>query len=581
MPPLLLLLLAATAVGGGGSGELRAARLLENDSAVGRGSGEPNHGGELFLHVVAAPPRTSSDFTQQPGATPADGSLDRPFRSVHAARDALRAGLGKGRPRTVLLHGSHHLAEPLRLDARDSGTAAAPVTWRSRWAAEPARLSGGRKLPVAGFAPVAVPSGAVGALRANLSALGLNASVIGPGFMPGAQPGNYPVNAMELFVDGKPMLRARSPNVGPNGTWMWGGFQNATVAGQDSNMSFTFADAALGALWAKAAATGELWLHGYFEWDYRDDYVKIDSVVPIGGETSSYNITRNYDTVAQHPFTKGCRFYAVANLELLDQPGEYFLDQTTGELYVLPDRPFTAETDVVVSVLSSVVIAQHVSHYTWKDLVISDARGSPLTVEGTGSNNIVDSCTVSNSGLFCMAVAGNNNVVRNCTVFGCGQGGIALFAGMPLAALVAGNSSVIGNHISNFSRICRTYNPAVTVSGVGNYVGMNTMLNSPHTMITAGAVDTVFEFNHLQHACYETSDASAFYVGRSWDQRGNIVRSNTFVDVRNTEKLGLIAAGAPCCQQVGVCAFQSRLAGAAAALLLQQHCCKHLHARLT
>ena len=49
--------------------------------------------------------------------------------SQHAARDALRAGLGKGTglPITVRISGDHHLQQPLVLDHRDSGTPTAPV----------------------------------------------------------------------------------------------------------------------------------------------------------------------------------------------------------------------------------------------------------------------------------------------------------------------------------------------------------------------------------------------------------------------------------------------------------------------
>ena len=41
----------------------------------------------------------------------------------------------------------------------------------------------------------------------------------------------------------------------------------------------------------------------------------------------------------------------------------------------------------------------------------------------------------------------------------------------------------------------------------------------------------------LQHCVYECIDAGAFYVGRSWAQRGNVVRFNTFDTVRPTERL--------------------------------------------
>lgn len=52
----------------------------------------------------------------------------------------------------------------------------------------------------------------------------------------------------------------------------------------------------------------------------------------------------------------------------------------------------------------------------------------------------------------------------------------------------------------------------------------------------SGALDRA-EHNVLRHICYETVDTGAFYVGRSWSQRGNIVRFNTFDTVRATERL--------------------------------------------
>jgi hypothetical protein len=65
-------------------------------------------------------------------------------------------------------------------------------------------------------------------------------------------------------------------------------------------------------------------------------------------------VTRNKATKPQYPFTKGCRFYAVAALELLDAPGEYHVDQKTGTLHFLPPSPLTPSSDVMVSVLDSV-----------------------------------------------------------------------------------------------------------------------------------------------------------------------------------------------------------------------------------
>jgi len=133
------------------------------------------------------------------------GSATNPFcHSVHAARDAMRAGLGAGGPRTVLISGDHHLSEPLQLDSRDAGSPEAPVVWRSKDPADPARLTGGKKLPGDAFSAAgAVPSGAAGVMKIDLYAHGLNSTAI-PGM---SSP--YPWDNLELFVGGKPQTRAR------------------------------------------------------------------------------------------------------------------------------------------------------------------------------------------------------------------------------------------------------------------------------------------------------------------------------------------------------------------------------------
>ena len=83
-----------------------------------------------------------------PLATPGgDGSPDRPFVTVEAARDAIRrmkAGCTLQGPVTVYLHdGTHYLSDTLELTADDSGSAEHPVVYQSAPGAQ-ARLSGGQ-----------------------------------------------------------------------------------------------------------------------------------------------------------------------------------------------------------------------------------------------------------------------------------------------------------------------------------------------------------------------------------------------------------------------------------------------------
>ena len=39
------------------------------------------------------------------------------------------------------------------------------------------------------------------------------------------------------------------------------------------------------------------------------------------------------------------------------------------------------------------------------------------------------------------------------------------------------------------------------------------------------------EFNEIHNVVYESGDAGAYYVGRDWTQRGNILRHNFWHDI--------------------------------------------------
>jgi hypothetical protein len=466
---------AAAAAGGGARARARApsaslaamaaaalllcAAVAAIDSGVGGQqhsvASSPPQQAETLIHVVAASSHggggSTSPNKRRAAAAAADGSEAAPFDTLHAARDAMRGGLGRGGPRTLLIEGSHHLRSPLQLDERDTGTAEAPVTYRSRSASDPARLSGGIRLPSSAFSPASVPSGASGVLKISLFDHGLNSSMVLPLAAVPDQGSSFLTDTMELFVDGHAMTRARSPNIQPDGRWQFAGYENMSGPGlnssftDSSNTSFVFTDMSLAPLWLQAARDSGLWLHGYFQHDYRDTYVKVASMEPIG-DHYAWNVTRAAETPPgpDSQFTKGSRFYALAALELLDSAGEYHINSTTGELWLLPPRPLTADTELTVSVLENVIDAKLVSHHSFMNIEIGEARGSLIVLAGSGdahnsgSSNVVQNCTLRNSGSVCAAVAGNNNSIHGNRIYGCGKGGVALFAGMPTSALVPG-----------------------------------------------------------------------------------------------------------------------------------------------
>eukprot|EP01046_Picozoa_sp_COSAG06_P067581 COSAG06_NODE_17586_length_932_cov_1.157263_1_plen_162_part_10 len=105
----------------------------------------------ITYHVQ--PPPDAAVVRDDDEAAEADGSPARPFRSLTA------------------VVGAGTYAEHLELTPADSGRAHRPVVWRAAQDA-PVLISGGLHVPAATFSPWT--QGPAGAMRSNLTALGLN-----------------------------------------------------------------------------------------------------------------------------------------------------------------------------------------------------------------------------------------------------------------------------------------------------------------------------------------------------------------------------------------------------------------------
>ena len=59
------------------------------------------------------------------------------------------------------------------------------------------------------------------------------------------------------------------------------------------------------------------------------------------------------------------------------------------------------------------------------------------------------------------------------------------------------------------------------------------------SLFTFAGNDCLFEYNSLSDLCYEVTDSGAFYSGRSWIDRGNIIQHSVFKNIITTEKVYL------------------------------------------
>ncbi len=443
------------------------------------------------------------------------GTLNKPFATLERARDAirelkLRGGLPTGGVTVSIRGGTYALAKTFELSEQDAGTQTAPIVYRP-YRNEDVHLAGGKE--ISGFTPV-TDSAIINRLDKSARDHVLQVDLLTHGITDfgGLNPrgiGKQSIpSALELFFNDKPMTLSRWPNTG------WTKIA-ATPAGPKGGR-FTY-KGNRPSRWAQAE---DIWLHGYWTWDWADSYVNVQAID-----------TRNREIVTKEPhgaygYKPEGRYYAFNILEELDEPGEWYLDRKSGILYFWPPAPIT-RGKAIVSRLPTVIALRATSHVTIQGITVECCRGTAITVAG-GTDNRIAGCTIRNAGTDAVKIAGGaRNGVVGCDIYQCGECGIRLGGGDRKKLLPAGNY-VVNTRIHDISQWVRTYVPGIAIDGVGNRIANNLIYNAPHSAILLHGNDHLIEYNEIHHACLETADSGAFYMGRDYAERGNVVRFNYF-----------------------------------------------------
>jgi len=476
----------------------------------------------LLLSALAAPVPASplTLYVSPQGHDGALGTQTAPLATLAGARDRLRSLKGANKlPKEGAIvwirGGAYRLRDTFTLTGADD-LSPAPVTYAA-YHGEPVRLTGGQE--VKGWKPVTDPAilgrldptarGHV--LQTDLKAQGITdyGQMTPRGFAKPVTPAG-----LELFFQDTPMTLARWPNAG----------QWARVAGAASDQGadhFSY-EGDRPARWAQAE---DAWVYGYWQFDWADSYAKIQGV------DAAHHQIRAAQSGDLLSYTPGHRWYALNLLEELDTPGEWYLDRKTGVLYFWPPSDIKKGRPTV-SLTRDLVRLDGVSHVTLRGLTLEACRGDAVTIRG-GAHDLVDGCTIRSAGNRGATIAGaTDSGVRGGEITGAGDGGVTLDGGNR-KTLTPGRNFVENCRIHDYSRWDRTYRPGVGVDGVGNRVAHCLIYDAPHNAILLSGNDHRIEYNEIHHVCQQTGDAGAFYMGRNWTMRGNVVRFNYFHDLVN------------------------------------------------
>jgi len=443
------------------------------------------------------------------GRTPAPGNYDGPFATLERARDEIRGlkqdgGLPMGGVAVMLRGGTYERSRVFELSLADSGTLESPIVY-SACPGEEVRLTGGRE--VTNFEPATGP-GREGMLRADLGRLGI--TDLGEATARNKR--------LELFFDDEAMTLAR---------WPESGFVRIIdVVEKDGHKVHGIAGSKIGRFFFDGARAErwigekEIWLHGYWFWDWSDAYQQVKS---IDAEKRILALETPYHN---YGYRKGQRYYALNLLSELDSPGEWYCDRDKRILYFRPPAG-RGKGRAVLSVLPMLVAMRKTSFVTIRGLILEATRSTAVAVHGGRANRIAG-CVIRNTGSYAVDIAGGReNGVIGCDIYRTAEGGIRLSGGDRETLTPAGNFAE-NNHIHHFGRIYRTYRPAVAISGVGNRIAHNLIHDGPHNAIQLSGNEHIIELNEIHHVCFETGDVGAFYMGRDWTMRGTVIRHNYF-----------------------------------------------------
>jgi hypothetical protein len=470
-----------------------------------------NASAQLNIHVTSTAQglSTLTDLKKNPN-TPV--TL---IQSLAIIKDpALRGATGTLKE-SITIHldaGTYHLNETLRLDAASSGSVKHPITIEGPKDAS-AIISGGRSVsffsPITNAAMLArLPETTrSNVLQTNLPKQGITDYGQQSRHGYGAQ--NVPT-ALEVFYRNQAMTLARWPNQG---------FAKiATTPDGEKGSTFTV----LGANLKEWKDESDLLATGYWSQNWADATIPIKAM-----DLATQRITLT-EPAPPYGLKIGQPVFFQNALAELDQPGEWYLDKANGMLYFWPPQPLH-ENEVEVSMLNKLLAIDGASYIRISGVTFENARGDAINVNGSQHVAIANSI-IRNIGNSAAVIRGQDSGFADMLIENIGEGGVAL-AGGDRQTLKPGNLYVERSTIRRFARLSRTYQPGISISGVGNSAVGNRIFDAPHTAIIFVGNDHLISKNEIFDVCKETGDAAAIYTGRDWTARGTVISGNYIHDI--------------------------------------------------
>lgn len=503
--------------------------------------------GEIFIYVSPK------------GADSASGSIDDPIATFEGAVKKVRQ-IDKNKPVTVIFReGTYNFDNTVFMDARDSGTKNAPITYKA-YEGETPVFTSALKLDTSKFQFVTdaetlarIPEEGRGKVM-KIDLDDYNIGKLGP--IGWAQTETTcPLNWVDVYLDGKTQMISQWPN----GEMHYGKYVKTVIAGKTgrgvTNGGGVFqAETSRIGRW-QTADKDQMLVVGYWGEDYRHEMNKIAKI-----DEETLEITLMYGTDFGVQCNKTKRWKVKNLLEEMDCPTEWYLDRNDNTLYYYPPYDLKGHEMYVSYQTFPLIEFELLNYVNFEGLKFFGAetgiymgrdnhhinivgneffglqkRAIQMTQGNNYKNRIVNGRSRSSIGWKSTTQHNDStyiNVESN-DFYDTGFSHISFATGSPYN-LKDGHSRIHNNFMERASLITST-------SGIyaNNSMGLEVTNNSMHNMMfhayDYGYIRSDTSYNHIWNVTREPYDAGAIYAGRDFIMRDNIIHHNL---IHNTNSKG-------------------------------------------
>lgn len=491
-------------------------------------------------------------------ADPNGTNTDGPFKTIERARDVVREDTASmSSDITVVIRGGEYTTDTtISFDERDSGRNGFKVIYKN-YPGENPIINGGEI--VGDWSNEGTPN-------ANIYK-----TYIGTGW-----------NFNTLYENGVRSIKARYPNLVNNEN-----VYNTVADSIDGNtyrqFGFNAGDIPAGLTAGDSGLQTYIWPGGPSgDWNWHTNIIDI-STIDYENNTVTLGSGSTYEMGA------GSRYFVQGSLDLLDIPGEFYLDKTAGVLYYWPHDAANLGVNVVAPKVKRLIEfkgsspANLVSDIQFEGITIRNSdcpeqyvfpidTQDPNWIDGmvyleNETNITVKNCTIHNTGAngIMMSNFSQNNTIYGNLIYDIGVNAIIIDGGAASLSNINKNNTVENNYIYRAGQIAGHGSGINIAQSSGNRIAYNRIKDIPRygidftvpqrpanmvgavvggTTVTWENVRTVLhcsnnivEFNDISNVLSDSQDAGAI---NSWGAGpGNVIRNNLLHDLGVKFSFGL------------------------------------------